>query len=248
MKSRWENLYLVLAILFSVVCIAANISMVKLISFPWIANLAIPCGVVVGPLVLFINHLITEIYGEARARFVIYMSLVAGFFFIGILQLALSLEPHSDWAVLSQRYYYGDTIAYQSSFVSIVKLAITALLSSVTAIAISLLLDTRLFGFIKELTKGKHLWMRSLGSTITSQVIETLATNILFLYCGLKMDLGVVIEICLICYLYKVLIFSCMNPLLYAAVSLTTKYISGTWKETTSSPLFTSLEPKTGMG
>ncbi len=60
-----------------------------------------------------------------------------------------------------------------------------------------------LFGFLKELTKGRHLWLRSAVSTWVSQIIDTLVVNVLFLYCGLKLDLEIVLLISLYSYFVK---------------------------------------------
>ena len=48
-----------------------------------------------------------------------------------------------------------------------------AVFASMMAYLTAQFIDIRLFHFWKKLTKGKHLWLRNNGSTITSQVVDT---------------------------------------------------------------------------
>jgi len=217
MDIRKERLYLILATLFSVIVIVSNLVTVKLISIPF-SSFAIPCGLVTYPFTFLIGDLITEIYGQKKAKFVVYSGFGMAIITILIIKVALLLPAHPNWVSIQNDYGFTHSSDYQNAFSAVFDINGIALLSSMLGYAAAQLMDIRLFTFISELTNKKHLWLRNSGSTLTSQVIDTLVVNVLLLYCGLKLELDLVIKISLICYIYKC-IFTIFNiPIFYAAV------------------------------
>ena len=49
------------------------------------------------------------------------------------------------------------------------------ILASMSAYLVAQLVDVQLFHFWKNLTRGKHLWLRNNGSTLVSQLVDTVA-------------------------------------------------------------------------
>ena len=49
--------------------------------------------------------------------------------------------------------------------------------------------DVHIFHFLKKLTKGKHLWLRNNGSTLTSQLIDSVAVVLITYYGAKAIDL-----------------------------------------------------------
>lgn len=217
MSLKFERLYLALATLFSVIVIVSNLVTVKLISLPF-TTLAIPCGLVAYPISFLVGDLITEIYGERRAKFIVYVGFAMAMIAFLIIKLALILPPHPQWVSINNSYGFSASSDYQNAFAAIFDINGIALVSSMLGYAAAQLMDIKLFAFLGELTKSKHLWIRNCGSTLASQVIDTLVVNVLLLYCGLKLDLALVIKISLICYIYKGIITVCNIPMFYLAV------------------------------
>ena len=48
------------------------------------------------------------------------------------------------------------------------------------AYLIGQLLDIQVFQFWKALTQSKHLWLRATGSTLLSQIVDTVTINLIF--------------------------------------------------------------------
>lgn len=224
-ENRREIFFLILATLYSVIVILSNLVTVKLISIPFFPSFLLPCGLLIYPFTFLISDLVTEIYGEQRARFMVYLGFAMVVISYLIIQLALKLPPHPEWSLAINPYKHPDASLYQTAFESVFGMHGLALLSSMCVYAVSQLLDIRLFGFIKELTKNKHLWLRNAGSMLTSQIVDTLAVNILLLYCGLKLDLCFVIKISVICYLYKTIFTLCNIPIFYLFVNSTQRFL-----------------------
>ena len=224
---RKETLYLVLATLFSVIVIVSNLITVKFVAMPFFREYLVPCGLLTYPLTFLVSDLVTEMYGQHKARFMVYlgfsMSVIAHF----IIQFAVKLPAHPEWIVAYNPFQFAETGDYQTAFSAVFKPNGIALFSSMAAYVVAQILDIQLFAFLKELTKNRYLWLRNGGSTLVSQVVDTLVVNILFLYCGMKIPLDQVIYISMVCYLYKMFFTLCNVPLFYLAVWLSQRFLFG---------------------
>jgi uncharacterized integral membrane protein (TIGR00697 family) len=63
----------------------------------------------------------------------------------------------------------------ESVFMKVRTLTFGAVTASMIAYLAAQLVDVQLFHFWKALTKGKHLWLRNNGSTLVSQLVDTIA-------------------------------------------------------------------------
>ncbi len=86
--------FLVLAVLFCVCLIVANLMEIKTVD---IGPFTITAGVIVFPVSYIINDCIVEIYGFARARFVIWLGFLMNLFVTLMLQIGLWLPGDSAW-------------------------------------------------------------------------------------------------------------------------------------------------------
>jgi hypothetical protein len=65
--------------------------------------------------------------------------------------------------------------AYDFAFYRIRLLTMGAVAASMIAYLAAQLCDVALFHFWKRLTRGRHLWLRNNGSTLVSQLVDTVA-------------------------------------------------------------------------
>lgn len=86
--------FLVLAVLFCVCLIVANLMEIKTIS---LGPLTITAGVVVFPISYIISDCIVEIYGLARAKFVIWLGFAMNLLVTILLQIGLWLPGDASW-------------------------------------------------------------------------------------------------------------------------------------------------------
>jgi uncharacterized integral membrane protein (TIGR00697 family) len=213
--------------MFSVVVVVSNLITVKLVKLPFFGDQAIPCGLITFPLTFVVSDLVVEIFGEKRARFMIYVGFAMSMISFLMVNLAIRLPPHAEWVSTFNPSGYVDSYEYQAAYESVFGLNGLALFSSLLAYGTSQLLDVRMFAFFKELTKSKHLWLRNNVSMLIAQIADTLIVNTLVLYWGLKLDLYFVMQICITCYIYKAIFGMCNTPLFYGAVNLAKRYIEG---------------------
>ena len=74
--------------------------------------------------------------------------------------------------------------------------------------------DINVFPFWKQLTNGKHLWLRNNGSTVFSQFIDTFC--VLFLLCSLSViEWSMFSTLLLNGFLFKVLVAFVDTPFFY---------------------------------
>ena len=87
-----------------------------------------------------------------------------------------------------------------------------------TAYLLAQLLDVRLFHFWKNLTNGRHLWLRNNGSTILSQLVDSVLV-VLVLFTGVW-PAGQMFETIMDLWLFKLLVALLDTPFAYLGVAV----------------------------
>lgn len=134
---------------------------------------AVAVGVLPYPLTFLTTDLISELYGRKRANFVVFVGLILNLWVIFIMWLGgvmpgfEALTPAGDIA--------RDAAGRLPIFYEVRALTFGAVTASMIAYLAAQFVDVYMFHFWKKLTKGKHLWLRNNGSTIVSQLVDTVA-------------------------------------------------------------------------
>jgi uncharacterized integral membrane protein (TIGR00697 family) len=89
------------------------------------------------------------------------------------------------------------------------------MIGSITAFIVSQLLDVRLFHFFNKLTKGKMIWLRSTGSTVISQLVDSFIVAIIGLWMSGTKTFDQMVFLAVMGYLTKLSIAVCLTPLVY---------------------------------
>ena len=119
-------------------------------------------GVLPYPVTFLCTDFISELYGRRRANFVVLVGLVLNVWVMFIMWLGGALPGAS-----------GEQPG--GVFFEMQKLAFGAVTASMIAYVIAQLVDVQLFHFWKRMTNGRHLWLRNNGSTVVSQLVDTVA-------------------------------------------------------------------------
>ena len=93
-RAAFSPTFLILAVIFCVCLIVANLMEIKTVE---LGPLVITAGVIVFPVSYIINDCIVEIYGFARARFVIWLGFLMNLFVTVLLQIGLWLPGDAAW-------------------------------------------------------------------------------------------------------------------------------------------------------
>jgi uncharacterized integral membrane protein (TIGR00697 family) len=156
------NLKATLTILFGTSIAVANITASKLSWFvlPGLGGVAVPAGFVGIGVAFLCSDLLVEFYGESYAHRAVNATIAALVAAYGLVWVAIALPAAP---------FYQSQGAYASVLSS--SAAITA--ASIITLAVSQHVDVRVFARLKAATDGQHKWLRNLGSTTVSQLVDT---------------------------------------------------------------------------
>jgi uncharacterized integral membrane protein (TIGR00697 family) len=165
----------------------------------------ISVGLLPYPITFLITDLISEIYGKKKANQVVIAGIFASFFSLGIIYVS-KIVPATSWSALNDDMFL---LAFGN--------APLAVLASMLAYLTAQFVDIQVYHFWKNLTKGRHLWLRNNFSTFTSQIIDTFTViGLLCMFEIIAWDkfLGLLVS----GVVFKIMVAAIDTPLLYAAV------------------------------
>lgn len=137
--------------------------------------LTLPIGVLPYPVTFLCTDLISELYGKARASFVVWCGLLVNIWLFFILWIGGWLPG------VDSESPNGDPI-----FSIVQAAALGSVVGSMIAYLAAQFCDVHIFHALKRLTNGRHLWIRNNGSTIVSQFVDTFAVlTIAHFYAGI---------------------------------------------------------------
>ena len=204
-------LYNVICVTFSVMVLMSNIISAKMVALPFL-DFSIPAGLVFYPITFLLSDLVTELFGVKRAKEMVYMALAMNLLSFAMIELTLILPTQN--------------FEEQGAFRIVWGLSGLRIFASLTAYAIAQIADIYLYAWIKRWTGPRFLWLRNNASTCISQIIDTAAIDIIYLYWGLSMDIAQVLPIMIFSYTYKAFFSLASTPLFYYFVfSFNNKWI-----------------------
>lgn len=220
-----EKLFTAIAILFCVNLVLTNILAVKIFNVPYL-NIALSGGDLLYPLSFLMTDIVTEVWGKKRANFIVYSGFFISLFMLGMVQICLQLTPHPYWVGPDNSYGFSSASEYQNAFTSVFNVGGFLVLASSVAYLTSQLMDIRLFHFLKKLTNGKHLWLRNNGSTMLSQMVDSLIFTSIYFFWGIGLEFAVCVQMFLYMYGFKLFFALIDTPFCYAGVAFVRRFTS----------------------
>jgi uncharacterized integral membrane protein (TIGR00697 family) len=159
-------------------------------------------GMLLFPFTFVLTDILNEFYGPVGARRVTFLGLgTALFAFAGInIALALPTSPESPLDALTFQKVFG--------------LSVRTYIASLVAYVVGQLLDIVVFASLRRVTQHRFLWLRATGSTLVSQLADTVVVTFIF-YSGLK-PMGFIMTMARNSYIVKVVIALGLTPVIYA--------------------------------
>lgn len=118
-------------------------------------------GILFFPLGYVIGDVLTEVYGYARARRCIWVGFSALLFMAFMSWVVVSLPPAPGW---------DGQDAYESVFGQVPRIVF----ASIVAFWAGEFVNSYVLARMKVWTQGKHLWSRTIGSTVFGQGVDSL--------------------------------------------------------------------------
>ncbi|MFO0658572.1 MAG: queuosine precursor transporter [Polyangiaceae bacterium] len=128
----------------------------------------ISVGIIPFPVTFLLTDVVNDFYGRKGASFLTWLGAAMATFAFVLLVTTSAIPAHPDT--------YFTQAEYQKIFGGSAQLFV----ASIVAFLVGQFLDIHVFQFWKRLTESKHLWLRATGSTVLSQLIDTITINAIF--------------------------------------------------------------------
>ena len=154
------------------------------------------------PITFLLTDVINEFYGPKGARTITFLG-----FWMALLAfcvIALSrIIPAAPFSPVSQRDF--DVVLGGANRIFV---------ASIIAYLIGQMLDITVFHYLRRLTQTRHIWLRATGSTLISQLVDTIVVTSIAFY-GIIPD-DELRRAALTNYFVKVMLAVCLTPVIYA--------------------------------
>ncbi len=168
-------------------------------------------GVLAFPITFIVTDVMNEYFGKKGIRYVTMIGVAMIIFEFILLRLAIGV-PVDPVSPVSQ-----------GAFEEVFQSANRVILGSITAYLLGQLADITLFHWLRQLTHGRHLWLRATGSTLGSQFIDTfIVLTIAFLG---QISFQTILAITVFNYAYKFILAILITPIIYGAHWMMDRYL-----------------------
>lgn len=207
---RQERVFLVLAGIFVTHALLGELIGGKLIEVRgWVMSI----GVIPWPMVFITTDLVNEYYGPGAVRRLTLLTIGLILYAFALLYVCMQIPASSISPV--------DDASFQIVFGQ----SLWIIIGSVVAFGVSQVLDALVFAVLRRRTRGRYLWLRAVGSTIVSQLVDTFVINGIAFGIPGKLTGVQVVELSVTNYGYKFLIAIATLPLIYVGHSLLDRYL-----------------------
>lgn len=208
MRKQYRYYDLIMAA-FAVVLVCSNIigpGKITEIHMPLISALTFGAGIMFFPISFIFGDILTEVYGYAASRRVIWTGFICLAFASLMAWVIVALPSAPQW---------HDQAAYQSVFGSTARIAIASLVSFVAGEFVNSFVMAKM----KIFTKGRWLWSRTIGSTLFGEAVDTILFFPLAFYGSGEFPDAMMPQIVLAQFVAKVLVEIAFTPVTYKVVA-----------------------------
>jgi uncharacterized integral membrane protein (TIGR00697 family) len=149
---------MIIVALFVTCLITANITAVKLVN---LYGFILPAAILIFPLSYIIGDVLTEVYGYGQARRVIWLGFFCNFITVLAIWVGQVLPAASFWEA-------------QEAYERILGYTPRLLFASFLAYLVGEFANSFVLAKMKIATRGRWLWLRTIGSTLVGQGLDSL--------------------------------------------------------------------------
>jgi len=192
---------LIISALFITCLLTANIVGVKMGS---LGPVILPAAIFIFPFSYIFGDVLTEVYGYARARRVIWAGFAAMVFASFMATVVVKLPPAPGWPFQE---------AYENVFGQTPRIVAASLI----AFFAGEFVNSYVLAKMKVWMEGRHLWMRTIGSTICGEGVDSLLFYPIA-FSGVW-DQSLILSVMITNYTLKVAVEVVMTPVTYRVVA-----------------------------
>jgi queuosine precursor transporter len=161
-------------------------------------------GTILFPISYIFGDILTEVYGYARSRRVIWAGFAANLLMALVFALVGALPPAEGWE-------------HQHAYEAILGITPRIVMASLVAYFAGSFSNSWMMARMKVLTSGRWLWTRTIASTLVGQGIDTALFVVLAFYGVLPTAL--LISIVISNYVFKCALEATVTPITYQVVN-----------------------------
>jgi uncharacterized integral membrane protein (TIGR00697 family) len=176
------------------------------IDLPFIGLWPFGAGILFFPLAYVIGDVLTEVYGFARARRCIWVGTAALLFMAFMAWVVVALPPSPNW---------GGQAAYEQVFGQVPRIV----MASIIAFWAGEFVNSVVLARMKVWTQGRHLWTRTIGSTVCGQGVDSLIFYPLAFWGAAGWTNELVLQVMLTQWALKVAWEVILTPVTYAVIN-----------------------------
>lgn len=146
---------------FCTVLVISNVSAIKPLSLPGLPFILMDGGNLLFPISYIFGDILVEVYGYSQSRRIIWLGFLLNIFAAATFSLVAILPPAPGWDM-------------QDAFASILLQTPRIVLGSVIAFWCGSFLNAWIMARMKIRFRGRHLWLRTITSTLCGEGIDSL--------------------------------------------------------------------------
>lgn len=191
----------VITAFFVVVLIISNIASTKIAR---VGMFNFDAGTILFPISYIFGDILTEVYGYKKSRRVIWLGFLCLILAALVFFIVQYLPSAADWQ-------------NQTAYEAILGFVPKIVLASIVAYFAGEFTNSFILAKMKIWTEGKHLWARTISSTVVGQMVDSIVFSLIAFYGVLPISL--ILNIMGTIYVFKVLYEVIATPLTYKIVS-----------------------------
>ena len=193
--------FLVICVLYVTLLILSNLIAGKM----WapLPGVTLPAAVMLFPVTYIFGDIFTEVYGYARARLVIWLGFTMCFLAVVVYMVTIALP-------------YPDFWTNQEAFAAVLGTTPRVFAASLIGYLFGEFSNSMILSKLKVRTGGKHLWMRTIGSTVVGEAFD----SVIFITVSFAGTMPGAALLQMICYqyLFKVVFEVVLTPVTYLVI------------------------------
>lgn len=183
--------------LFVLVLLVSNVVSAKILK---LGPFTFDGGTILFPLAYILGDVFTEVYGYKKMRRVIWLGFLANILMAAIFIIVSKLPAAEGW---------NNQKAYEAILGWVPRIVI----ASIIAYWVGEFVNSFILAKMKIFTKGRFLWMRTIGSTLVAEFLDSLIFCVIA-FLG-KVPSALLFKIIISNYIFKVLIEILFTPITY---------------------------------
>lgn len=170
-------------------------------------------GILPWPIVFVATDVVNEFFGKRGVRFYTFVTVGLIIYSFLVLSLARSVNAVNFSPVSNEAF---DSVFGTSQWI---------IVGSIIAFLVSQLIDVFVFSKLRSLTGHRHLWFRATGSTVISQLVDTVVIQYIAFVLPGSITWAEFFEVATVSYIFKLVVAVLITPLCYLGHAIIFKYL-----------------------